>query len=93
MSLPCKSSMHHKPHSASNPLLTGRVLYRSNVAGILAGNTFGVAKKAQLVAVKACDFRGCPVSALLDSMQWTHDVSRHDATTTLITGSVVPGLD
>ncbi|KAK8079203.1 peptidase S8/S53 domain-containing protein [Apiospora phragmitis] len=45
----------------------------SNVAGILAGDTFGVAKKAQLVAVKACDFRGCPVSALLDSMQWTHD--------------------
>ncbi|KAK8116424.1 putative alkaline protease (oryzin) [Apiospora kogelbergensis] len=45
----------------------------SNVAGILAGETFGVAKKAQLVAVKACDFRGCPVSALLDSMQWTHD--------------------
>ncbi|KAK8112609.1 hypothetical protein PG984_013135 [Apiospora sp. TS-2023a] len=45
----------------------------SNVAGILAGDTFGVAKKASLVAVKACDFRGCPVSALLDSMQWTHD--------------------
>ncbi|KAK7912125.1 putative alkaline protease (oryzin) [Apiospora marii] len=45
----------------------------SNVAGILAGDKFGVAKKAQLVAVKACDFRGCPVSALLDSMQWTHD--------------------
>lgn len=74
------TACHRKLKSGINRL-TNHLLSRSNVAGILAGETFGVAKKAQLVAVKACDFRGCPVSALLDSMQWTHDVSHCRSTT------------
>ncbi|KAJ3289117.1 subtilisin-like serine protease, partial [Borealophlyctis nickersoniae] len=46
----------------------------SHVAGIAAGTTWGAAKKANLIAVKALDGRGRgPYSELIDALQWVAD--------------------
>lgn len=46
----------------------------SHIAGIVGGATFGVAKRARLVAVKVFDFRGTgPWSQIMRGMQWAAD--------------------
>ncbi|KAI9098099.1 peptidase S8/S53 domain-containing protein [Phlyctochytrium arcticum] len=51
----------------------------SHVAGIAGGKTYGVAKKARLIAVKALDQDGRgPFSELIDGLQW---VAQHAPTT------------
>lgn len=52
---------------------------RSALLGIAAGTTYGVAKKARLIAVKALDAEGHgPYSEVIEGLQW---VVNHTATT------------
>ncbi|KAJ3313614.1 serine protease [Blyttiomyces sp. JEL0837] len=51
----------------------------SHVAGIAAGGTFGVAKKANIIAVKVLDAEGHgPYSELIEGLQWA---ANHSLTT------------
>ncbi|KAJ3412763.1 subtilisin-like serine protease [Chytridiales sp. JEL 0842] len=61
----------------------------SHVAGIAAGNVFGVAKRANLIAVKALDAGGHgPYSELIDGIQWVANQTRYSKRPTIANLSI-----